>query len=100
MNSSLSFLTLEPLRETPEACTVCGSKVPIFEFESHCYGPDGEVRNQQGFCCGVCSVILLTSLEHIESRQWREEETSLRADGADVSDFHRHRVAAFPARRH
>jgi len=97
MSSNLSFSTFEPLRETPGVCTVCGSKVPIFEYEFHGCGPDGEVRTRQGFCCGVCSVVLLTKLEHTEARQWREEEASLRADGVDVSDFHRHRLAAFSA---
>jgi len=96
VNSSLSFSTFEPLREVPEVCSLCGANAPVFTYEAHTYGTAGEPKDTQGFCCARCAVGLLRKLERVESRQWTEEETALQAEDSDVSDFHRHRLAAFP----
>jgi hypothetical protein len=98
MNSSLSFSTFEPLREVPEVCSLCGANAPVFAYEAHTYGAGGEPKDTQGFCCARCSVGLLKKLERVESKQWTEEETALQAEDSDISDFHRHRLAAFPAK--
>jgi len=97
MNSSLTFSTFEPLREVPEVCGVCRANAPVFAYDAHAYGAGGEAKDTEGFCCARCAVGLLKKLERVESRQWIEEETALQADDSDVGDFHRHRLAAFPA---
>jgi len=96
MNSSLTFSTFEPLREVPEVCGLCGANAPVFTYEAHANVTVGEARDTQGFCCPRCAVGLLKKLERVESRQWTEEEKALQAEDTDVSDFHRHRLAAFP----
>jgi len=96
MTSSLSFSTFEPLREVPELCGLCSANPPVFVYEAHAYVAREEAKDTRGFCCARCAMGLLKKLERVESRQWTEEETALQAEDSDISDFHRHRIAAFP----
>ncbi|HXY11014.1 MAG TPA: hypothetical protein VEI52_24490 [Terriglobales bacterium] len=95
MRPSVFFSAFEPLHETPEMCDVCHAKPPVLSYELDTYGTRGEAKEKKGFCCAHCTTILLRILERDESQRWAQEEAALKADDSDVSDFRRHRLAAF-----
>jgi hypothetical protein len=94
MRPSLFFSAFEPLHETPEMCDICNSNPPVFSYEV-AYGTRGEAKEKKGFCCVLCTTVLLRILARDESQNWAEEEAALKADECDVSDFSQHRLAAF-----
>ncbi|HTM86644.1 MAG TPA: hypothetical protein VL155_00490 [Terriglobales bacterium] len=105
MNDSLFFASFDPLFcEAPDACELCGASLPIFQYEYCTQNQNNERQYLKGFCCDACAAQLLQKLKHSEAREWAEEETALRADDMDVTEFRRRRLAAFrdeePARQH
>ena len=96
MIDSLFFAGFDPLHEAPEVCTVCSSHPPVFNYDYHTLDRSGEPKRTTGFCCSSCATQLLKQLERAESQEWAEEEASLEEDAFDVSEFRRHRLAAFP----
>ena len=96
MIDSLFFAGFDPLHEAPAVCTVCSLHPPVFNYDYHTLDPNGEPQRTTGFCCASCATQLLKRLERAESQEWAEEEASLEEDAFDVSEFRRHRLAAFP----
>ncbi len=96
MIDSLFFAGFDPLHEVPEVCTVCSSHPPVFSFDYHALDEKREPKKTSGFCCVACAVQLLKKLERAESKEWAEEESALEEDAFDVSEFRKHRLAAFP----
>ncbi|HEY7615556.1 MAG TPA: hypothetical protein VH744_02035 [Terriglobales bacterium] len=96
MMDSLFFAGFDPLHEVPEFCTVCSSRPPVFSYDYRALDESGDSRKTTGFCCASCAVALLKKLEAAESQEWAEEEAALAKDDFDVSEFHEHRLAAFP----
>jgi hypothetical protein len=95
MNATLFFATFDPLRETPDVCSLCGSRPPVFNYEFHTDDDSSKPQSTSGFCCASCSAELLRRLESAESRKWEEEETALAADDLDVTEFQKRRLATF-----
>jgi len=97
MRPSLFFSAFEPLHNVPEVCDICDANPPVLRYQFDTYGQKGESKENKGFCCSHCAGKLLDTLQQWdESRRWAQEEYALKADDFDVSDFHHHRVAAFP----
>jgi len=96
MIDSLFFAGFDPLHEVPEVCTVCSSQPPVFSFDYHTLGADGEPQAMKGFCCKACAAEFLKKLERVESLEWASEEAALAQDDFDVSEFRKHRLAVFP----
>lgn len=96
MMDSLFFAGFDPLHEVPEVCTVCSSRPPVFSYDYRALDENGESKKTTGFCCASCAAGLLKKLEGAESQEWAEEEAALAKDDFDVSEFHKHRLAAFP----
>jgi hypothetical protein len=95
MNATLFFATFDPLRETPDVCTLCGSRPPVFNYEFHTEDENGELQSTTGFCCAGCATKRLRQLEATESREWAVEEAALAADDSDVTEFQKRRLATF-----
>lgn len=96
MLDSLFFAGFDPVHEVPEVCTVCQSGSPVFNFDYRALGKSGETEETKGFCCSSCAAGLLKKLERAESQEWASEEAALADDDFDISEFHKHRLAAFP----
>jgi hypothetical protein len=96
MLDSLFFAGFDPLHEVPEVCTACSSRPPVFSFDYRALDESGESQKTTGFCCAACAAMLLQKLERAESQEWAEEEAALANDDFDVTEFHKHRLAAFP----
>ncbi|HTR66185.1 MAG TPA: hypothetical protein VMH85_10455 [Terriglobales bacterium] len=96
MMDSLFFAGFDPLHEVPEVCTLCSARPPVFSFDYRALAANGESQRTTGFCCTACAAALLRKLERAESGEWAEEEAALAQDDFDVSEFHKHRLAAFP----
>ena len=92
MIPSLFFSAFEPLHETPEVCDICNADPPVFSYEGVTCGTQGEAKEKKGFCCAHCTTILLRMLERDESQRWAEEQSALKADESDVSDFRQDRL--------
>jgi hypothetical protein len=95
MSEKVTFSAFDPLRfDAPSRCGICNSKPPVFHYQ---YSLDESARPQPktGFCCAPCSARLLEGLQRSESREWAEEEASLRADDVDVRDLEERRLATF-----
>ena len=96
MHDSAFFATFDPLFcEAPDTCEVCGVNLPIFQYECCTQTQGKEHQYAKGFCCASCAVRLLQHIKILEAREWAEEETALRADDMDVTEFHKRRLAAF-----
>ena len=96
MNDSAFFATFDPLFcEAPDTCEVCGVNLPIFQYECCTQNQGKEHQYAKGFCCASCAVRLLQHIKSLEAREWAEEETALRADDMDVTEFRKRRLAAF-----
>lgn len=87
MHNRVLFTTFDPLRDAPEACSVCSSRPPIFHFEFETEDEDGEPQAIKGFCCEPCATRLLKTLESTESREWAEEAAALAAEDQDTAEF-------------
>jgi len=96
---SLFFAGFDPLHEVPEVCTVCSEHAPVFSYDYRALDQNGEAQKTTGFCCLACATRLLERLERAESQEWEEEEVSLEKDAFDISEFRKHRLAAFPNAR-
>jgi hypothetical protein len=96
MMDSLFFAGFDPLHEVPELCTICSLRPPVFTFDYRAGEAQGEPKKANGFCCPACAIRLLQRLGKAESREWAEEEAALAEDDFDISEFHKHRLAAFP----
>ena len=96
MMDSLFVAGFDPLHEVPEVCTVCASRPPVFSYDYRALDEKGESQKTTGFCCVSCATQLLKKLESAESQEWAEEEAALESDAFDVSEFRKHRLAAFP----
>jgi ferredoxin len=96
MIDSLFFGGFDPLHEVPELCTACASRPPVFSYDYHALGANGEMQKTSGFCCAACASELLKKLERAESQEWAEEEEALGKDDFDVTEFRKHRLATFP----
>lgn len=99
MIDSLFFAGFDPLHEVPEVCTVCSLHPPVFSYDYHSLDQNGDPQKTTGFCCVSCATQLLGKLERAESQEWAEEEAALEEDAFDVSEFRKHRLAAFPGSR-
>lgn len=97
MIDSLFFASFDPLHEVPETCALCSARLPVFTYDYRGLTRTGDKRKTTGFCCAACAVELLKQLERAESEEWAEEEASLEGDAFDVTDFRKHRLAAFPS---
>ncbi len=95
MMDSLFFAGFDPLHEVPEKCTICSSHPPIFSFDYRALD-NNQPQEIKGFCCASCAASLLKKLEKAESQEWASEEAALAQDDFDVTEFRRHRLAAFP----
>jgi hypothetical protein len=100
MIDSLFFAGFDPLHEVPEVCTVCSSHPPVFSYDYRALDKNGETQKTTGFCCVPCAMQLVKKLERAESQEWEEEEAALEEDAFDVTEFRKHRLAAFPGDRH
>jgi hypothetical protein len=96
MMDSLFFAGFDPLHEVPEKCTLCATHPPVFTFDYRGLIGKGESQKTTGFCCVACAGRLLKTLARAESEEWAEEEAALAKDDFDVTEFHKHRLAAFP----
>lgn len=98
MTNKLSLTTFDPLlRDTPQVCSLCTGKTPVFSYEFRTE-EQGEAKASKGFCCSACAVALVQKLERVEAREWAEEEEALEIDEMDVSEFKKRRLSAFGAR--
>jgi len=89
MRNSILFTTFDPLQDTPETCSGCGVRLPIFQYEFQSDEGEGEPYRLKGFCCEPCASRFLKTLECTESQQWAEEEAALAADKQDTAEFHK-----------
>ena len=96
MIDSLFFASFDPLHEVPEVCALCAARPPVFTYDYRGLARNGEHQKITGFCCLPCATGLLKDLERAESEEWAAEEASLEEDAFDVTDFRKHRLAAFP----
>ena len=96
MMDSLFFYGFDPLHEVPEVCTVYASHPPVFSFDYRGLDESGESQKTSGFCCAACAAMLLQRLERAESQEWADEEAVLFQDDFDITEFRKHRLAAFP----
>jgi hypothetical protein len=96
MIDSLFFASFDPIHEVPEACALCSVHPPVFSYDYRGLARDGEQQKTAGFCCAACAAELLKKLEQAEAEEWAEEEASLEDDAFDVTEFRKHRLAAFP----
>jgi hypothetical protein len=95
MMDSLFLSGFDPLHEVPEVCTVCSSRPPVFSFDYRGLDEAQKSKENKGFCCAPCAIVLLTQLERSESQEWASEEAALAADDFDITEFHKHRLAVF-----
>lgn len=96
MIDSLFFAGFDPLHEVPELCAICSLRPPVFSYDYRALDRNGEHQKTTGFCCAFCAAGLLKKLERAESEEWAEEEAVLEGDSFDVTEFRKHRLAAFP----
>ena len=96
MIDSLFFAGFDPMHEVPEVCSLCSVHPPVFRYDYRALDDQGKAQKITGFCCPACAAELLRKLEQSESNEWAEEEAALEEDAFDVTDFHKHRLAAFP----
>ena len=96
MMDSLFFTGFDPLHEVPEVCNVCSLHPPVLSYDHRFWDENGDTQKTTGFCCASCAAELLKKLEQAESQEWAEEEAALESDAYDVTDFRKHRLAAFP----
>jgi hypothetical protein len=99
MLDSLFFTGFDPLHEVPEVCKVCSSHPPVLSYDYRSLDENGDTQKSTGFCCASCAAELLKKLEAAESQEWAEEEAALEDDAFDVTEFRKHRLAAFPGTR-
>ena len=96
MRAQRTFSTFDPLfSDAPSICEMCGARPSVFKFEDGCSEAEGGSQRLVGFCCAVCATRLLEELQEKESVAWAEEETSVRTEGYDVTDFHKRRLTTF-----
>ena len=93
---SLFLSSFDPLHEVPELCTLCSSRPPVFCFDYRGWDEKQNPQETKGFCCSPCAIVLVSKLERAESQEWASEEAALAQDDFDVTEFHEHRLAAFP----
>jgi hypothetical protein len=94
MRNTLCFSTFDPLfSDAPSSCDLCRKAPSVFQFRNAT--SDKECQPAKGFCCSACATVLLGKLERTESLEWAQEATSVEADGADASELHTRRLAAF-----
>ena len=94
MRDTLCFSSFDPLfSDAPAVCDLCEKQPSVFHFRSAT--SDSEAHPAKGFCCAACASVLLGRLERAESLVWAQEEASVRAEGSDVSEFRKRRLAAF-----
>lgn len=96
MMDTLFFAGFDPLHEVPDVCAICQTRPPVFNFDYRALAENREVEKTTGFCCPLCAARLLKKLERAESQEWASEESALAEDNVDISEFHAHRLAAFP----
>lgn len=96
MMDSLFLAGFDPLHEVPEQCTICSSRPPVFCFDYRGWDEKQNPQESKGFCCTSCAISLVKQLDRAESQEWESEEAALAADDFDVTEFHKHRLAAFP----
>jgi hypothetical protein len=99
MNNRLCFATFDPLHDVPNVCSVCVSSPPIFRYEFCADDKETRAEYMKGFCCAPCAAKLLTVLERTESQEWAHEQAALEADGTDITEFQKRRLAAFGGSR-
>jgi hypothetical protein len=99
MNNKLCFAAFDPLHDVPNVCGVCISNPPIFRYEFRADDKDAQAEYMKGFCCASCATKLLRVLERSESREWACEQAALEADGMDVTEFQKRRLATFSGDR-
>ncbi|HEV2716742.1 MAG TPA: hypothetical protein VGU64_15880 [Terriglobales bacterium] len=99
MNNRLCFATFDPLHDVPSVCSVCASNPPVFRYEFCADEENTHAEYMKGFCCASCAAKLLRVLEHVESREWAEEQAALEAEGLDTIEFRKRRLAAFAGGR-
>ena len=87
MHNGLRFTTFDPVRDAPDLCQLCGTRPPVFHFETTERLKGDSPR--KGFCCHVCATRLLRTLELTESQEWTAEEAALAADDFDIAEFHK-----------
>jgi len=98
MNDSVFFATFDPLFvNAPEACSLCMTQPPVFNYEYCIERENGQRHYIKGYCCGPCSWGLLKKLEGKEADEWAEEEAELEAGNVDVTDLQKRRLATFGA---
>ena len=96
MNDSVFFATFDPLFiNAPEACGLCLTNPPIFNYEYSKQEENNQTQYLKGFCCSACAMDLLKKLSSTEAEEWAEEEAALAADNLDVTDFQKRRLATF-----
>jgi hypothetical protein len=96
MNDSVFFATFDPLFiNAPEACNLCLSQPPVFNYEYCLEMDDGDRHYIKGYCCAQCSGGLLKKLQSKEAQEWEEEEASLEAEHLDATDLQKRRLATF-----
>ena len=94
MRDTLCFSSFDPLfSDAPAVCDLCEKQPSVFHFRSATSG--SEAQPAKGFCCAECASLLLGRLERAESLVWAQEEASVSAEGSDVSEFRKRRLAAF-----
>jgi len=96
MMDTLFFASFDPLHDVPKLCILCSSHPPVFSYDYRALDRSGESRKTSGYCCARCAARLLKKLELAESQEWAEEEAALENDEFDITDFRKHRLAAFP----
>jgi hypothetical protein len=100
MNDSVFFATFDPLFvNAPEACSLCITQPPVFNYEYCIEREDGHRHYIKGYCCGLCAGGLIKKLEGTEAREWAQEEEELRAENVDVTDLEKRRLVTFGSSR-
>ena len=96
MRDTLCFSTFDPLfSDAPSSCDLCEDSPSVFHFRSSAH--ESDTQPAKGFCCAACASVLLGKLERAESLVWAQEEASVKAEGSDISELHKRRVATFGA---
>lgn len=81
--TKVSFATFDPvLHDAPVFCEICANLPPVFVYEFHAVGGDGNAVT--GYCCGLCAPGFLRRLEAAEAEQWAAEEAAL--EDTDILD--------------
>jgi hypothetical protein len=96
MNDSVFLATFDPLFiNAPQACSLCLTQPPVFQYEYCVEQGGGERQYIKGYCCLACATGLLQKLGGKEAEEWAEEEAQLQSDDLDVADLQKRRLATF-----